>query len=157
VSVVLRDPLSFLTASYYKTMEFKHRLKKPPMSFGEYIDCQQRIFDRRPSASRIFLCMHEEATRHFRTLCPQTNVLQYEDLAAAPHALDFLLGVKTDEPPVSIRDLGRTNNSWRNDKVNEFILKGGGVPPRIPIEEYARTFPDSLRRRSLGHLLARQS
>jgi hypothetical protein len=95
VSVVLREPLAFLTASYYKTMEFKYRLKKPPMSFGEYIDCQLRIFDRHPSASRIFLCMHEEASRHFRGLCSQTNVIRYEDLASAPKALDCLLGVKT--------------------------------------------------------------
>jgi hypothetical protein len=56
-----------------------------------------------------------------------------------------------------MRVLGRSNNSWRNDKVNEFILKARGVPPGIPIEEYARTFPDSLRRRSLGHLIANKS
>lgn len=157
VSIVLREPLSFLTASYYKTMEFKHRLNRPPMTFGEYIDCQQRIFDRHPSASRIFLCMHDEATKHFRTLCPHTNVVRYEELAVAPNALDFLLGVETGEPHVSIRDLGRANNSWRNEKVNEFILNGRGVPRGITIDEYARTFPDSLRRRSLGHLLAKQS
>lgn len=157
VSVVLREPLAFLTASYYKTMEFKHRLKRPPMTFGEYIDCQLRIFDRHPSASRIFLCMHAEATRHFRSLCPYTNVVRYEDLVGAPNALDFLLGVETGEPPVSIRDLGRANNSWRNEKVNEFILNCRGVPRGITIEEYARTFADSLRRRSLGHLLAKQS
>jgi hypothetical protein len=153
LSVVLRNGAQFLKASYYKTMEFRYFLKREPLSFESYLIDQQKIFDRHPSASRIFLAMRDEAAAHFRGLCAHTTIVDYEDLIAAPHALDTLLGVKTGEPAVSMPDLDRENPSWRNPKVNAFLLAATGVPRGITVEDYVLTFPDTLRKLGLGMLL----
>ena len=60
LSVVLRDPSEFLTASYYKAMEIMQNMRAAPASFDEYIRQQLAIGERHPSASRIFLARHAQ-------------------------------------------------------------------------------------------------
>jgi hypothetical protein len=157
LSVVLRDPTQFLKASYYKAMEFERRYKHAPISFDEYIRRQLAIRDRHPPASRIFLSCHRSAAAHFRRMCPNTVVNTYEQLRASPDVVDTLLGCATGEAPVSLASLPRENASWRGAETNAFILSAKGVPPGIMIEEYAQTFPDTLRRYSLDRLFAEEA
>ncbi|MDB5871016.1 MAG: hypothetical protein JWQ07_458 [Ramlibacter sp.] len=157
LSIVLRDPLGFLRASYYKAMEFRHRRAVEPLSFDEYIVTQMEIYERKPSASRIFLCMHETVRRHFQALCPGAVVTHYRDLVESAHVVDSLLGLKTGEIPASLRVLPRENTSWRDPGVNASILGANGVPAKLTIEQYAGTFPETLQRHGLDALFAKEA
>lgn len=154
LSVVLRDPIEFLTASYYKSME-NHRLHR--FSFDEYIRRQLVIYERKPSASRIFLCLHRTAAAHFRKLCPATVAIDYRQLIAANHALDMLLGTRTGEAAVPLHSLPRENRSWRRAETNALVLGAPGVPTGMSIEAYARSFPETLERYGLGRLFAEEA
>ncbi|MDB5871017.1 MAG: hypothetical protein JWQ07_459 [Ramlibacter sp.] len=154
LSVVLREPAEFLQASYYKAMEFQQGYGGAPFSFDEYIRRQLAIYERKPSASRIFLGMHRAASAHFRSLCPATVLTTYRELAGSAHALDTLLGIETGEVPVCLADLPRDNQSWRQPKTNDFILQADGVAPGMTIQQYAGTFADVLARRGLDRMFA---
>lgn len=155
LSVVLRDPAEFLRASYYKAMEFRRRARDPALSFDEYIRRQLEIYQRAPSASRIFLCTHRAARRHLARLCPRVVVTHYRDLVESRNVLDTLLGVSTGEAPVALSDLPRENNSWRDEASNAYILGAEGVPPGLnDVQEYARTFPETLAKYELDQLFA---
>lgn len=155
LSVVLRAPDEFLKASFYKTMELRKDRREPALSFDEYIKRQLLIHERSPTASRIFLCRHRTAKRHFERLCPRTVVTHYRDLVAAPHVLDTLLGCETGEEPVSLSSLPRENNTWRDSAANAYILGAEGVPRGLAsVEAYAATFPETLARYGLEQLFA---
>jgi hypothetical protein len=157
LSVVLRESSSFLKASYYKAMEFEHHYGRPPFSYDEYIRRQMVVHERSPSASRIFLARQRTAAAHFRSLCPSTVVVTYDELAASTNVVDTLLGTRTGEAPVSLASLPRENSSWRNPETNAFILSAPGVPAGISIEQYAATFPETLQRFGLDRLFADES
>lgn len=157
LSVVLREPSSFLKASYYKAMEFEHKYGRAPFSFDEYIRRQLVLHERSPSASRIFLARHRTAAAHLRSLGPSVVVVPYTELAASAHVVDTLLGTATGEVPVALASLPRENSSWRDVATNDFILTAPGVPAGITIEQYAETFPETLRRQGLDQLFAGES
>lgn len=149
LSVVLREPLEFLTASYYKAMELVHRTRMPALSFDQYIANQLKIYERHPSASRVFLCMHRTAILHFRRICPDLVVMDYRELLASSNVVDTLLGVTTGERHVSFAQLPRENPSWRNPEINQFILGAEGVPNAVSLEDYRATFAETLERHGL--------
>jgi hypothetical protein len=157
LSVVLREPRQFLTASYYKAMEFQQVSGLAPTSFDDYIVRQLKIHERHPSASRIFLCRHRTAAAHFRRLCPAAVITSYRDLVASSNVVDTLLGTRTGEAPTSLAALPRENNSWRRPETNAFILSAPGVPAGIAIEDYAETFAETLHHHSLDSLFASES
>ena len=145
VCIVLRDPLEFLRASYYKAMEFRlGRNNVGPISFDEYLSCQAQIYRRSPTASRLFLANHAQARAHFSRICPNAVITTYRELYESDHVLDTLLGEKTGETPIRLSSLPRENKSWRDSAVNEFILKSKGVPAGSNIEQYAQTFEHTL-------------
>ncbi len=144
VSVVLRDPADFLRASYYKNMEFEFKYKGKPIAFDEYIRRHISIYMRKPSASRIFMAMHKPFVAHLQQFCPTLIVNHYSKLIHAEHVLDALLGFQTGEQPVRLNDLPRENSTFRDDDAVKFILSANGIPSGISIEEYAKTFGDTL-------------
>jgi hypothetical protein len=152
-TVVTREPLPFLTASFYKAMELRLVMKRAPLSFDDYIRTQVVLYERKPSASRIFLAQRDKITAHLQSLCPRTRSLPYEELATAPHVLDALLGFETGTPPVSLASENRNNKSWRYEKVNQFLLSAPGVPAGIDLASYRATFAETLERHDLGFLL----
>jgi hypothetical protein len=153
VSIVLREPRAFLKASYYKTMEFLWRYGRPGMSYGEYIRRQLEIFRRHPPASRIFLGLANRATAHFRGMAARAVVIPYDDLLRSEHVLDTLLGTPSGDPPMRLAELPRENSTWRNPQVNDFILESVRAPFGTPIEAYAATFDDTLRREGVLQLI----
>jgi hypothetical protein len=157
LSVVLREPLEFLTASYYKAMELVHRAGMPALSFDTYIANQLKIYERHASASRVFLCMHRTAIRHFRSICPDVVTTDYRDLLASGHVVDTLLGVTTGEKSVSFSQLPRENSSWRSSEINQFILGAEGVPHAVSLEDYRATFAESLGRHGLIAVFRQES
>lgn len=157
LSVVLRDPLEFLTASYYKAMEHRHRLRWPASSFRDYMELQEVIYKRSPSASRIFLCLHRSASAHFKRLNPNAVITLFSDLVASDHVVDTLLGFRTGEAPVSLSSLPRENQSWRKSEANDFVLSAPGVPAGLSIEAYAQTFAETLDRMGLDSLCASEA
>lgn len=154
LSLVLREPLSFLKASYYKTQEFMLMYKREPISFDEYIRRQLVILERHRPGSRIFLCLHNEVTAYFRRLARRTVILPYERLLASDNVVDTLLGIHSSDKPVRLADLPRENRSWRNPQINGLTLSAPGVRPGISIEDYVSTFPETLHRFGVDQLIS---
>lgn len=153
LSVVLRDPIQFLKASYYKGMEFDFRYKREPASFRTYLQRQAEIFERTPSASRIFLASQRRASAHFQKLCPRTRIVTYEQLVKAEDTVTMLFGPGLSARKWPLVAFPRENSSWRNPEVNAFILSAHGVPAGLTIEEYALTFPETLEEMGLAAFL----
>ncbi len=133
-----------MRASYYKNMEFEFKYKGKPISFDAYVRRQLSVYIRKPSASRIFLAMHRAFVRHLQQFCPALVVNLYEDLIEAETIVDRLLGYKTGEKPVRLKDLPRENSTFRDAEATRFILSAQGVPKGIGIDEYAKTFTSTL-------------
>lgn len=153
VSMVVREPQGFLKASYYKAMEFRANGRRAtPLSFDEYIVRQMRIHDRCPRASRIYLCDFDAVSSYLHSVCASARVLRFEEFVRSRHPLDNLFGRETGEVAVPFDQLPKENSSWRDPRINEFILSAPGVPAGITIDEYARTFPEVLARHSLDKI-----
>lgn len=152
VSLVLREPLSFLRASFYKSQEMRLRNGIHALSFESFIQRQIAIFLRQPSASRIFLCMHKPFITHMKKYCPHLVVNHYENLIEESHVLDALFGFKTGEKAINMKYLPGENKSNRNDETVRFILAAPGVPHGISIEEYTESFAETLDRYELNSI-----
>lgn len=144
VSIVLREPADFMKASYYKNMEFEFKYKGQPISFDEYIRRHIAIYIRKPSASRIFMAMHKPFVSHLQQFCPTLVVNHYSRLIEAHNVVDALLGFQTGEKPIRLKDLPRDNSSFRDSDAVNFILSAKDVPSGISIDEYAKTFANTL-------------
>ena len=152
--VTLRDPIPFMRASYYKTMEFHLRYGEDAISFDAYIRFQMEIHRRAPTASRLFLAMHRPLVEWLSQWGYLVVVNRLEDLLAADHVLDALLGISSGEPAMRMADLPRENSSFIDPAVNRFILSAPGVPAGVGIEEYSAGFAEALARYGLDDLFA---
>jgi hypothetical protein len=157
VSVVLRDPASSLKAYFYKRNEFARKGKLSPMSFDAYVRRELEIYLRKPSASRIFLCMQKPFVAHMKRFCPYLVVNHYENLIEESHVVDALFGFKTGEKPVRMKDLPRENSTNRDEETIRFILSAPDVPKGISMEEYTASFSETLDHYGLNAIFAETS
>ena len=152
LTLVLRRPLDFLAASYYKRHEFSFTIKDPPLSFDTFIRAQLEVFLRKPSASRILACMQKPFINYIKTYAPNLIVNHYEDLINKKNVLDSLFGFKTGEQASCLNELPRENHSNRKEDVIKHILNAKGVPKGISMEEYTKSFEITLEHYGLNRL-----
>lgn len=157
VILVLRDPIEFLRASWYKNNEFQYRYKLGPYSFDTWIRKQLAVFVRHPSASRIFQAMQKSFVRHVKTYCPVVHVCHYESLKTTNDLLADLTGGEFKSPGVNLGSLPMENNSLRDADVVDFMLSAEGVPRGMTIDEYQGTFGKTLSHYEIGQWLIAQS
>lgn len=153
VLLVLRDPLDFLRASWYKNNEFQYRYKLQPICFDEWIRKQMALYIRKPTASRIFLAMHKSFSKQVASYCPNIVVSQYEELLIADDLMLKLTNGVISSPEVNLKSFPKENQSFRDKGVVDFILSAPGVPAGISMKEYISTFEKTYQHYELLDLL----